>query len=150
MADLSGFDLNRVERAAPFEPIPAGKYPAMITASEYKANKAGTGRFLELTFTIVEGEYKNRHLWARLNLDNPNEMATKIARGKLAAVCLAVGVLTPSDSAELHNLPLVIKVRSIKHKDTGQMTNEITAYEKPNGSTGSLHQAQTTTPPRRK
>ena len=150
MADLHGFDANRVERATRFQPIPAGKYLAMITASEFKTNKAGTGRFLELAFTIVEGEYKNRHLWARLNLDNPNEMATKIARGKLAAVCLAVGVLTPSDSAELHNLPLVIKVRCIKHKDTGQLTNEIAGYEKPNGSTGRLHQAQTTTPPRRK
>jgi len=43
----------------------------MITASEMKTNKAGTGRFLELAFTIIEGEFKNRQLWARLNLENP-------------------------------------------------------------------------------
>ncbi len=49
MADLRGFDANKVEPATPFEAIPAGKYLAMITASEMKANKAGTGRFLELS-----------------------------------------------------------------------------------------------------
>ena len=31
------------------DPIPAGKYLAMITASEMKPNKAGTGQFLELS-----------------------------------------------------------------------------------------------------
>ena len=44
MADLQGFNANNVEPARDFEPIPAGKYMAMITASEMKANKAGTGK----------------------------------------------------------------------------------------------------------
>ena len=99
---------TRWSRATPFEAIPAGKYLAMITASEMKPNKAGTGRFLELCFTIVEGEYRNRNVWARLNLENPNELAMKIAQAELSALCRAVGVLTPNDSVELHNLPLVI------------------------------------------
>ena len=33
MADLSGFDANQVEPNGDFEPIPAGKYLAVITES---------------------------------------------------------------------------------------------------------------------
>ena len=72
MADLHGFNAEDVEPAADFEPIPAGKYLAVITDSEMKPTKSGNGSYLELTFQVIEGEYKNRLLWARLNLDNPN------------------------------------------------------------------------------
>ena len=36
MADLSGFDASKVEPAGDFEPIPAGKYQAVITGSQMK------------------------------------------------------------------------------------------------------------------
>ena len=150
MADLRGFDANKVEPATPFEAIPAGKYLAVITASEMKPNKAGTGQFLELAFTIVEGEYRNRQLWARLNLENPNELAMKIAQGELSAICRAVGVMTPNDSVELHNLPLTIRVKCKKRADTGEITNEISGYDKRDAVTGRPQQAQTSTPPWRR
>ena len=130
MADLRGFDANQVEPAADFEPVPAGKYPAVITDSEMKANKAGTGQYLQLTFEILDGPCKGRRLWSRLNLDNPNAMAVQIARAELSAVCRAVGVLAPNDSADLHNLPLVVHVKCRKRDDTGEITNEITGYAK--------------------
>jgi hypothetical protein len=95
-----------------------------------KANKAGTGQYLQLTFEILEGSCKGRRLWARLNLDNPNAMAVQIARAELSAICRAVGVLAPNDSVDLHNLPLVINVKCRKRDDTGEITNEIKAYAK--------------------
>ena len=128
MADLRGFDANQVEPAADFEPVPAGKYPAVITDSEMKANKAGTGHYLQLTFEIIDGPCKGRRLWSRLNLDNPNAMAVQIARAELSAVCRAVGVLAPNDSVDLHNLPLVVYVKCRKRDDTGEITNEIKGY----------------------
>jgi len=130
MADLSGFDANTVEPAGDFEPIPAGKYVAVITESEMKPTKAGTGNYLQLTIQIIEGPYQNRLLWARLNLDNPNETARKIAQGELSAICRAVNVLAPNDSLELHNLPLVINVRCKKRADTGEIVNEVKGYSK--------------------
>lgn len=130
MADLTGFDANQVEPAGDFDPIPAGKYAAVITDSEMKPTKAGTGTLLLLTFMVIEGQYKNRLLWTRLNLENPNATAVKIARGELSAICRAVGVLAPNDSVELHNLPLVIHVRCKKRADTGELTNEIKGYSK--------------------
>jgi hypothetical protein len=130
MADLRGFDANNVEPAGDFEPIPAGKYVGVITDSELKPTKAGTGNYLQLTFQIIEGPYSNRLLWARLNIDNPNDTARKIAQGELSALCRAVGVLAPNDSVELHNLPVVIHVRCRKRTDTGDITNEIKGYSK--------------------
>lgn len=128
MADLSGFDANNVEPTSDFDPIPVGKYAAVIVDSEMKPTKAGTGNYLQLTFQVIEGQYKNRLLWARLNLDNPNDMARKIAQGELSAICRAVGVLAPRDSVELHNLPLLIHVRCKKRSDTGEIVNEIRGY----------------------
>ena len=128
MANLSGFDANQVDPATSFDPIPAGKYIAAITDSEMKPTKNGAGNYLQLTFTVLEGEYKNRVLWARLNLNNPNATAVKIARGELSAICRAVGVMQPKDSVELHNIPLQITVKLKKRQDTDELTNEIKGY----------------------
>src|SRR6516162_5998202 len=111
MADLRGFDASQVEPSPVFEPLPDGKYLAVITDSEKKPTKTGTGQYLQLTFQVVDGPYKGRNLWARLNLDNPNARAVEIARAELSAICRAVGVLAPTDSVELHSLPLVIHVK---------------------------------------
>jgi len=129
MANLNGFNAHEVDPAVGFDAVPAGKYVAAITESEMKPTKAGTGQYLQLTFQIIEGEYKGRLLWARLNLDNPSAMAVKIARSELSAICRAVGVMAPKDSLDLHNLPLVIKVGCKKREDTGEVTNEIKGYE---------------------
>jgi hypothetical protein len=150
MATLRGFDANQVEPASDFDPVPAGKYLAVITESEVKVNKAQNGSYLQLTFQIIEGEFKNRFLWARLNLDNQNATAVKIARAELSAICRAVGVMAPNDSVELHDLPLLITVKCKKRPDMGEVTNEIKGYAKKEGVTGKPLQAATDTPPWRR
>lgn len=130
MANLNGFDANRVDPASNFDPIPAGKYLAAIIESELKPTKSGTGNYLQLTFQVFDGPQKGRLLWTRLNLDNPNATAVQIAQGELSAICRAVSVLVPHDSVELHNLPLVISVRCKKRTDTGEIVNEISGYAK--------------------
>ena len=150
MANLNGFNANQVEPAADFEPIPAGKYVAVVTASEMKPTKSGNGNFLELTFQVIEGEFKNRLLWARLNLDHPNPLTVKIARAELSAICRAVGVMQPKDSCELHNLPLVISVRQKTDAD-GEVRNEIKGYAKRETAGGvKPAQAANPTPPWRR
>jgi hypothetical protein len=101
MANLNGFNAHNIDPATDFEPIPAGKYLAVITDSEMKATKNGNGYYLELTFQVIDGPYKNRLLWSRLNLHNPNEQAVQIAQGELSAICRAVGVMQPKDSVDL-------------------------------------------------
>ena len=149
MANLSGFDASQVEPSASFDPIPAGKYLAAITESEMKPTKNGSGNYLQMTFTVLDGEYKNRVLWARLNLHNPNATAVKIARSELSALCRAVGVMQPRDSVELHNIPLLITVKVKKREDTGELTNEIKGYEPKSVAAGQPQQAPvaSNTPP---
>lgn len=130
MADLRGFDANQIEPTTPFEAIPAGKYEAVIVESDMKPTKSGAGHYLQLTFQITDGPYRNRLLWARLNLDNPNATAVKIAQSELSAICRAVGVMAPRDSVDLHNLPLLISVRCKKMPDSGEVTNEVRGYAK--------------------
>lgn len=129
MADLNGFNASEIEPIRSYDPIPAGKYLAAITSSEIKPTKNGNGSYLQLAFTILEGEFVGRLVWTRLTLEHENATAVKIARANLAAICRAVGVLTPKDSVELHNLPLVIRVACKQRADTGELVNEIKGYE---------------------
>ena len=147
MANLNGFDANNVDPATDFEPIPAGKYLAVITDSEMKPTKNGKGHYLELTFQVIDGAYKNRMLWSRLNLDNPNAQAVQIAQGELSAICRALGVMQPKDSIELHNLPLLITVKCKRREDTGDVTNEVRGYAKKEATVGAPQQETTSTPP---
>lgn len=146
MADLNGFNAHNIEPNADFDPIPAGKYLAVITGSEMKPTKNGNGRFLELTFQVIDGSYKGRLLWSRLNLENPSDQAVQIARGELSALCRAVGVMQPKDSVELHNLPLVVNVKCKNREDTGDMVNEIKGYSKKD-SISAAPSSQSSTPP---
>lgn len=130
MADLLGFDASKVQPASDFTPVPAGKYEAVITSSEMKATKSGSGHLLELTFEIIEGEYAKRLLWARLNLDNPSTAAVEIARAQLSAICRAVEVIKPTDSSELHDLPIMVTVMCKKRADNGEIVNEIKGFSK--------------------
>lgn len=123
------FDSNNVEPLGEFEAIPAGKYLAAIVESGYKLTKAGNGKYLELKFQIIDGQFKGRNLWSRLNLQNPSLQAVQIAQSELSSICRAVGVLTLKDTAELHNLPLVISVKQ-KPDASGEMRNEIKNYAK--------------------
>lgn len=129
-ANLAGFDASEVEpsTAQDVTPVPNGKYTAIITDSEMKDTKAGTGSYLALEFQIIDGEFAKRRLWANLNLDNPNATAVKIAKADLSAICHAVDIIKPSNSAELHNKPLILTVKVIKRKDNGELKNEIKGY----------------------
>lgn len=132
MANLMGFNANEVKPNEGFEPVPAGDYIACIIESEQKANSSGTGTYLKLTLQIVEGQYANRKLFENLNLDNPNSQTVQIARGTLSAICRAVNVLEPNDSAELHDIPMLVKVGLEKRKDTNEMQNRIRGYKPKN------------------
>ena len=149
MANLNGFDANEVEPSTAFEPVPAGKYIAAVTASEMKPTKKGDGSYLELEFTVLEGDCQGRKVWDRLCITHPNQQTVKIARGNLSAICRAVGVMQPKDSVELHNLPLEITVKLKKRTDNNELANEIKGYEPKNSAEGKPQQAPAddSTPP---
>jgi hypothetical protein len=121
MANLGGpFDAMAKENQNP-NLIPAGDYDVIAVASEVKDTNDKTGRYLNVQFQITKGEKQNFRLFHKFNLwltpsptDPEKAEKTKtaigIAKGQFSEFCRAVGVLTPSDSSELHNKPLTIKV----------------------------------------
>jgi len=135
MPSLNGFNANEIDPNFALEAIPAGKYLAVIIESEMKTTRSGIGQYLQLTFQVIEGEHKNRLLWSRLNLDNPNATTVRIARAELSAICRAVGVLAPKDSVELHNIPLLITVGLKKRDDNGETVNVIKGYARKDAAT---------------
>lgn len=137
MADLGTFDANTVEPTGAFELLPDGWYEAMIVESEMKPTAKKNGERLALTLQIVSGPYENRKLWDGLNLKNPSEKAVQIARRTLSAICRAVGVLTPKDSSELHNLPMLVKVGHGENEN-GEPWNEVNGYKAKEGPKPSL------------
>ena len=127
MAALN-FNAAEVEPQQSFDALPPGRYEAIISESEMKDTKAGTGQYLQLTFTVVGGQHEGRKLWSRLNLVNPNATAVQIAERELSAICHCVGILVPQDSEELHDALLVIDVIQELNPMSGQQTNRIKGY----------------------
>jgi len=107
---LIDFDASTVEPQSDFAPLPTGEYTVIITQSEMKDTKTGSGKYLQLTYQVVDGDHKNRLIFDRLNLINANETAVQIAQKALSGICRAVGVMHPKQSEELHDKPFVVKV----------------------------------------
>ena len=136
MSNLAGYNFNaeEVEPSSSFDPIPAGWYQAIISNSEMKATRDGYGEFLSLTLQVIEGQYENRLVFARLNLKNANDKAVDIARKDLAAICRAVGVMSPQASEELHDIPLMIKVKVRPASGDYEASNDIGGYKAVEGA----------------
>jgi hypothetical protein len=122
------FNANEVAPSGNFDPIPEGWYPAVITDSEMKETHDGTGKYLKMCYEIIEGEHKGRRIWSNLNLVHSNPVVIELARADLSAICRAVNVIAPADSSELHNLPLIIKVKCRTNK-VGAVVNDVRGYK---------------------
>jgi hypothetical protein len=129
MAQLNQtFDASGVDPTPAYELLPAGDYLAMIVDSELKATKAGDGQYLNLTLQVIDGPYKDRLFFDRLNLVNSNAKAVEIAQRQLSQICHAVGVMRVNDSGELHDRPLVATVKIRKSPEYGD-SNQVGSYK---------------------
>jgi hypothetical protein len=106
------------ERSNSFAPLPAGEYEMMIVKSETKPTKKMDGHYLELEMHVISGQHSGRRHWERLNLDNPNAQAVKIAQESLAKLCMAIGIDDVEDSEQLHDQPFVAEIGIDKKDDT--------------------------------
>ena len=130
--NLSGFDAKAVEPNQGFDIIPAGEYDACIVASAIQPTAQGDGKYPEAGTADPQRRVPEQASFRRLNISTPSAKAQEIARGTLSAICRAVGVLTPSDSSDLHNKPLRVKVVVKKSDEYGEQ-NKIKAYKPRNG-----------------
>ena len=88
-----------------FETIPPSWQPAVIVKSTFEKANSGRGKYLKLTFKIIEGQYKGRIVWTQLNLIHENDTTVQIAKRELSSICKALDLESVVDSEELHGNP---------------------------------------------
>lgn len=122
------FDANQVAPNTGFEAVPEGWYNIAVTESEVKPTKDGSGAYLQLKCSIIDGPHANKPIFIRLNIQNTNQQAVDIAYGELSAICHATGVYQVADSSQLHGIPFQVRVTVRKSPEHGE-SNEIKSYK---------------------
>jgi len=127
------FEAANVSPDTQFAPVPNGEYPVVITESEMKDTKDGAGQYLQLVLEIIDGHYKGRKIWDRLNLVNKNATAVEIAQRALSQICHAINHLSLQDTAELHHKPLLARVVVRPAGGGYDESNEVKEYKAMSG-----------------
>lgn len=112
-----------------FEPMPAGKYEAVLTAYEMKIAKQSNSPYVALTFDISEPEYEGRKAWRNFSLQPQALWALKQA-------LVAMGIDRESLSGEVdldEVLQGAVGLNCILELDirewNGRFTNEVKAVK---------------------
>ena len=114
-----------------FDLLPVGDYLAAITESEIRTTRSGTGTYLELRYTVLDGEHKGRHVWQRITITNASDKAVAMGQHELWEVCHALGVMQLNDSSELHDIPVEVPVRIEKGSGDYGDQNVIGRFQAP-------------------
>ena len=114
---MARLDINFDDIPAQREPqrkerelIPPGRYTARIVASEMRTTTKGDGEYLQLTWSILGGDFDDKYVWQRLNIVNKSDRAQSIAKRQLKNLMNALNVEELDDSEQLHDQPLDIDV----------------------------------------
>lgn len=111
------------------DPVPAGWYTTKITDAKLKETKAGTGKFLEVTFSILGPSYEGRCVWGRFNLVNPNPQAEQIGQSQFMDCARAIGLESISDSDQLLGGELEVKVVVKKGDEQYGDSNDVKGFK---------------------
>lgn len=129
MAQLGGtFDATQVDPNAGPPLVPEAKYLVHIIASDMKVTKDRTGQYLQVEMEILEGPFIGKKVFDRLNLQNNSDQTVQIAQRTLSQICHAVGVMSVSDSEQLHARRMIIDVRVEKGKGNYRDQNRVFSY----------------------
>lgn len=122
-----------------FTPLPVADYTAQVRASEMTAVKDNPEHaYLKVEWEILAGEYAGSILITRLNLQNSNPVAVKIAQQHMKSMCDAMGIVgVVSDSAVMHGKPIIISVTHTKPSSQYGIGNDIGKYS-PIGAGGAI------------
>jgi hypothetical protein len=127
---LDGFNPMAPENQGSRNVLPKGAYRCVLVDAQRKATSDGSGAYLNCEFAILDGEFQNQRIFTKLNLwlHPSKEMAIKIAKGQLSELCRAVNCLTPKDTTELYNKPVMVRV-TIKSDDEYGDQNNVTGFK---------------------
>jgi len=109
--------------------VPEGTYRVEVSETTKRDNSAGTGQWLRLDFTILEGPQSNEEFVDFFNLWHKNKEVERIAKEELSRLCRAVGIDGTLDDAEdLHGLQLLVDLKIEQGKD-GKTRNRVKKYK---------------------
>lgn len=130
-----------------FSPIPAGVYIARVESAEVKPTKTG-GEKISVQFSVADGQYANRRVWANINTRNQSTEAQAIGQRQLRSFARAVGCPDATTTDPFLGKYCKIKVKIRKDEQWGD-SNDITGYEMLDG-TGQQQAAFKSPPPAQK
>ena len=134
---------------------PQGDYRMMITGSEYKATKAGTGMMLVLEMACLEASRQGVKKTCWLVLQHPKADTMRIAKARLKELAIATNHPTPDqvdESSDLHNKPFlafITKKRSDdpKYGDDQGFANDFAGFKSCEGSAPAQAPPHSNSPP---
>ena len=106
----------------------------MIVKAEEKPTKTG-GVQLVVEFKVIEGKFKNRTIFNRINLQNANKQAELIGAGQLSALSQACNIKVLRSAHELANktVRVAVKVKA-DSRTAGAFQNEVSRVAAMGGS----------------
>ncbi len=135
MAKVDWDETEYEEGRSGFEALPKGRYSARITDIEKRDTKSKTGYMFCPEFTLDGEQFKNRKVWAQLNVSNPSEIAQRIGREQWNSLIVACGfeIGTVKDTDKLVGKRLIVLVDIEKDQD-GSPRNKVTGFFPHDGS----------------
>jgi len=127
------FDGNEVEETGgDFAPLPAGDYKVEVDDVKYEANSKGTGKVLTLMTSVLGDQFNGRKIFCRFNLEHTNPKAAQIGRGQFKSFLKAAGrpvqIASEADLFKIQGDIAKLKLKIVKRKDTGELTNEVAKW----------------------
>lgn len=133
MAQINA-DMTNTEPAQNFggggnQPGP-GKHTAYISQSDFRDNRAGTGKIIELTWLILDGKDAGKSIRQFLNYSNPNDVAERIGKEQLRKILDSIGHPPRlEDTASMHNRPAIIELAEGEANAQGKVFMQIKNIE---------------------
>jgi hypothetical protein len=128
---MTSFDFNVADYGSDdnrsYDVLPEGKYDVIVLEAKEKTTKKGD-RAIEITFQVLEGQYKERLLWETLNLWNSSDQARTIARDRLASICKACNAPAATSTDVLLGRRMQVSVGRRMNDFRGKEENHIKAF----------------------
>lgn len=128
---MADFNLNINDpdaQNAGFDLLPAGDYVVTLDRTEKKQTKNGK-QYLEFAFSVIDGQYKNRKLWERFFIYEPEKPGSLVyAKRMIAQMLRALGKDSMTDTSELEGRNFLIHVKVDKNAEYGDR-NVIQSYK---------------------
>ena len=107
---MAQFDFSTDGIAERQEGLPAGEYTAVVEDSDFRPTKSGSGELISVTLQVIEGQHRGRKIFDNMNIKHEKEIVQKIGKESFAELLRACGKPRIKDTAEIHGIPILIRV----------------------------------------